>query len=41
MDDVIDALEKLPNGTILKHISENAGTVGGIIKIVAYYRKSL
>ena len=34
MDDVITVLVRLPNDPTLNRISENAGTVGGIIKIV-------
>ncbi len=39
MDDVITVLEKLPNNPTLNKISENAGTIGGTIKIVLHITK--
>ncbi len=36
IDDVIDMLEKLPSDPTFRHISENAGTIGGAIKITLH-----
>lgn len=41
VDDVVNTLEKLPTDPTFRQISENAGTIGGIIKIALHVTETV